>query len=138
MSRVLVLAAALALSGCASSPGRGDRTGIDEGYLLGAADTVKQLYWAKQALEAPEMSKPAGSIEYYTWEESGVARDGRRLAPETVAVPVFIPAPAPSGSREPCAERHMPRHGRWPGFSSSAARPEPEPSSASPTPRSSP
>jgi len=32
---------------------------------------------------------------YYVWEESGVARDGRRLAPEVVGVPVFIPAPAP-------------------------------------------
>ncbi len=101
MKRLLALVAALALSGCESSPGKADRKGVDEGYLLGAADTVKQLYWAKQALEAPAESKPAGKIEYYTWEESGIARDGRRLAPETVAVPVFVPAPAPSGSHGP-------------------------------------
>ncbi len=101
MNRLPGLAAVLVLAGCASSPGTGERRGVDEGYLLGAADTVKQLYWAKQALEAPERSKPAGTIEYYTWEESGVARDGRRLAPETVAVPVFIPAPAPSGAPPP-------------------------------------
>jgi hypothetical protein len=101
VSRLLAIVAALTLAGCASSPGKADRRGIDEGYLLGAADTVKQLYWAKQALEAPAQSKPAGTLEYYTWEDSGVAGDGRRLAPETVAVPVFIPAPAPSGSHEP-------------------------------------
>jgi hypothetical protein len=101
MNRLLALAAVLALSGCGSSPGKGDRAGVDEGYLLGAADTVKALYWAKQALEAPDQSRPSGSIEYYMWDESGVTRDGRRLAPETVAVPVFIPAPAPSGGHAP-------------------------------------
>jgi hypothetical protein len=62
---------------------------------------VKQLYWAKQALEAPGGSGPEGRIEYYTWEDSGTTRDGRRLAPETVAVPVFVPAPAPSGATSP-------------------------------------
>jgi hypothetical protein len=101
MTRVLTLLVALALAGCGSAPGRADRRGVDEGYLLGSADTVKQLYWAKQALEAPEENRPAGKTEYYTWEESGTARDGRRLAPETVAVPVFIPAPAPSGAGGP-------------------------------------
>jgi hypothetical protein len=101
MRRSVALVCALALWGCASPSGRADRKGVDEGYLLGAADAVKQLYWAKQALEAPGVSGPAGRLEYYTWEESGIARDGRRLAPETVAVPVFIPAPAPSGSEGP-------------------------------------
>lgn len=101
MRRGAALLAALALGGCASPPGRADRKGLDQGYLLGAADTVKQLYWAKQALEAPAESRPAGKIEYYTWEESGAARDGRKLAPETVSVPVFIPAPAPSGAKDP-------------------------------------
>jgi hypothetical protein len=95
------MVAMLALAGCQSAPEWSDRKGLDEGYLLGAADTVKQLYWAKQALEAPGPSRPAGRIEYYTWEESGVARDGRKLAPETVAVPVFIPDEAPSGARQP-------------------------------------
>ena len=60
------------------------------------ADAVKQLYWAKQALEAPSRSRPAGRTEYYTWEDSGTTRDGRRLAPETVGVPVFIPSPVPA------------------------------------------
>jgi hypothetical protein len=95
MKRSLAIVVALALGGCGSPPGAADRKGVDEGYLLGAADTVKQLYWAKQALEAPGEGRPAGKIKYYTWEESGPAADGRKLAPETVAVPVFIPAPAP-------------------------------------------
>jgi hypothetical protein len=92
----LAVAALVALAGCQSAPGRADKRSVDEGYLLGAADAVKQLYWAKQALEAPRAQTPAGRMEYYTWEDAGAARDGRRLAPETVAVPVFIPAPAPA------------------------------------------
>ena len=92
----IVLAAAL--GGCESPPGASDRRKVDEGYLLGTADAVKQLYWAKQELEAPG---PAGKLKYYTWEDSGTASDGRRLAPETVAVPVFVPAPAPSGAKDP-------------------------------------
>jgi hypothetical protein len=92
---------ALLVAGCGSAPGGVRRNGVDEGYLLGEADAVKRLYWAKQALEAPSGSQPAGKTEYYVWEESGTARDGRKLAPETVAVPVFIPAPAPSGSQSP-------------------------------------
>jgi hypothetical protein len=91
----LLFAAALLLAGCASSPATQHRNAVDEGYLLGAADTTKQLYWAQQALEAPREAMPAGRTEYYTWEESGTTRDGRKLAPETVAVPVFIPAPVP-------------------------------------------
>jgi len=97
----LAIALALALGGCGSEPGGADRRKVDEGYLLGSADAVKQLYWAKQALEAPRGPNPAGRVEYYTWEESGTAHDGRRLAPETVAVPVFVPAPAPSGAQNP-------------------------------------
>jgi hypothetical protein len=101
MRRLFLVAAGLALCGCRTDPGRADRRGVDEGYLLGSADAVKQLYWAKQALEAPGGSGPEGRIEYYTWEDSGTTRDGRRLAPETVAVPIFIPAPAPSGAKSP-------------------------------------
>jgi len=96
MCMAILLAAALA--GCGSAPGAADRRKVDEGYLLGEADAVKQLYWAKQELEAPG---PAGKLKYYTWEQSGTSLDGRRLAPETVAVPVFIPAPAPSGAQGP-------------------------------------
>jgi hypothetical protein len=92
----LALIAVLAAAGC-SSPNAERRKAVDEGYLLGAADTVKQLYWARQALEAPRSGQPEGKMEYYTWEETGRAADGRKLAPETVAVPVFVPAPAPSG-----------------------------------------
>jgi hypothetical protein len=95
MRRILALMLALLAGGCATQGGATRRTAADEGYLLGAADAVKQLYWAQQALEAPGRGAPAGKMEYYTWEESGTARDGRKLAPETVAVPVFVPAPAP-------------------------------------------
>jgi len=100
MRRVLASTLVFALAGCGSVPG-GDKAARDEAYRQGAADAVKQLYWAKQALEAPGGSGPEGRIEYYTWEDSGTTRDGRRLAPETVAVPIFIPAPAPSGAKSP-------------------------------------
>lgn len=92
---------ALLLAGCEAAPGAARRSAVDEGYLLGAADAVKKLYWARQALEAPCESRPAGRTEYYVWEESGVARDGRKLAPATVAVPVFVPAPAPAWAPGP-------------------------------------
>jgi hypothetical protein len=101
MMRLPLIAAVAALCGCRTEPGRTDRRSVDEGYLLGSADAVKQLYWAKQALEAPGESRPEGRMEYYTWEDSGTTVDGRRLAPETVAVPVFVPAPAPPGGRGP-------------------------------------
>ncbi len=94
--KALAFGAVLVLAGCAGP--RAERTGMDEGYLLGSADAVKQLYWAKQALEAPAGRGPAGAVEWYTWEDSGTTADGRRLAPEAVAVPVFVPAPvAPDG-----------------------------------------
>jgi hypothetical protein len=96
MRRAAAVILALLLGGCESAPGSSRRGAVDEGYLLGAADAAKQLYWARQALEAPCGSRPAGRTEYYIWEESGTARDGRKLAPETVAVPVFVPAPAPA------------------------------------------
>jgi hypothetical protein len=92
---------ALLLGGCEATPDAARRSAVDEGYLLGSADAVKQLYWARQALEAPCESRPAGKTEYYVWEESGTARDGRKLAPETVAVPVFVPAPAPAAVQVP-------------------------------------
>jgi hypothetical protein len=101
MRRFLAALLALALGGCASAPGGAGKKATNEAYVLGMADAVKQLYWAKQALEAPNGSRPAGRVEYYTWEDSGTAQDGRRLAPEEVSVPVFIPAPAPSGGRNP-------------------------------------
>jgi hypothetical protein len=97
----MYLALAGLANGCASRPEALQRRAVDEGYLLGEADAIKRLYWAKQALEAPRDDRPAGKTEYYVWEESGVARDGRKLAPETLAVPVFIPDPAPSGGRAP-------------------------------------
>jgi hypothetical protein len=98
--RRLAVIGLVALSGC-SSPQESRRKAVDEGYLLGSADTVKQLYWARQALEAAHPGQPAGRTEYYTWEETGRASDGRKLAPETVAVPVFIPAPVPNGEGSP-------------------------------------
>jgi hypothetical protein len=95
MRRAAILSLALGVAGCASRQSRGT-VSADQAYLQGAADAAKQLYWAKQALEAPRGAVPAGRTEYYTWQESGETRDGRRLAPETVAVPVFIPDPAPA------------------------------------------
>jgi hypothetical protein len=101
MIRPACLLLALALGGCESTPSRASRNLVDQGYLLGSADAIKRLYWAKQALEAPRADAPAGRTEYYTWEDSGTTVDGRRLAPGTVAVPVFVPAPAPSGAQQP-------------------------------------
>ncbi|HEY1765148.1 MAG TPA: hypothetical protein VGF85_09510 [Opitutaceae bacterium] len=101
MTRAAFVFAAGLVAGCASRPDAVQRRSVDEGYLLGEADAIKRLYWAKQALEAARSDRPAGKIEYYIWEESGISRDGRKLAPETVAVPVFIPDPAPSGAKSP-------------------------------------
>jgi len=98
MIRAACLLLALALSGCGTTSESARRSLVDQGYLLGSADAIKQLYWAKQALEAPRPGTPAGRTEYYTWEDSGTAADGRRLAPQVVAVPVFVPAPAPAAA----------------------------------------
>lgn len=69
--------------------------GLDEGYMLGSADSVKRLYWAKQDLERQRaaIGFGAGAVRYYVWEDEGMASDGRKLAPERVAVPVFEPTP---------------------------------------------
>ncbi|HEY1793417.1 MAG TPA: hypothetical protein VGG34_10910 [Opitutaceae bacterium] len=84
----------LLLAGCACRPP--SRSDASEAYARGEADAVKRLYWAKQALEAPGVAGPAGRVRYYTWTDGGEAADGRRLAPVRVAVPVFIPDPAPA------------------------------------------
>ena len=86
----------LALAGCAAPRRSAQEQARNDGYLLGQSDAVKQLYWAKQALEAPRAGTPAGRLEYYSWPEVAVTPDGRRLAPGNVAVPVFIPAPVPA------------------------------------------
>jgi hypothetical protein len=65
--------------------------GLDNGYSLGSADAIKRHYWAKQALEAPDARVGSGQMSYYVWEEQGIATDGRRLAPERVALPVYEP-----------------------------------------------
>lgn len=69
--------------------------GVDEGYMLGSADSAKRLYWAKQDLERQRAAAGAGSggVRYYVWEDEGIASDGRKLAPERVAVPIFEPTP---------------------------------------------
>jgi hypothetical protein len=100
MSR-LSLVLLLLLAACDSASRRTARSLVDEGYLMGSADAVKRLYWAKQALEAPSARGPAGRVMYYTWADSGTAADGRRLSPDTVAVPVFVPSPAPAGASPP-------------------------------------
>lgn len=97
--RLLVLAAVFCLAGCASRDrGAGPRS--DPAYQRGEADAVKRLYWARQALEEAG-ARPAGRIMYYMWEESGTTRDGRRLAPEEMGVPVFIPEPVASAGGPP-------------------------------------
>ncbi len=96
MKMAALILSAAAVAGCQAPPSRAEERRIDYAYMRGAADAVKRLYWARQALEAPPAARPAGKQEYYTWEESGAALDGRKLAPETVAVPVFVPAPAPA------------------------------------------
>ena len=101
MRMLLAVLAGCAAAGCSSTPSHRGARAAEDAYQRGEADAVKRLYWAKQALEAPDASRPAGRVEYYTWEESGTARDGRRLAPETVGVPVFVPAPAASGGQAP-------------------------------------
>jgi hypothetical protein len=101
MRKLLPIILALGLLGCRSARNGGEGSTREQAYQLGTADTVKRLYWAKQALEAPSCERPAGRIKYYVWEESGVTRDGRKLAPETVGVPVFIPEPAPAMERNP-------------------------------------
>jgi len=98
--RLAIPLLALGVGGCAGGPGGRGTSAADQAYLQGAADAAKQLYWAKQALEAPRGARPAGTIQYYSWEGPAAAPDGRRLAPETVAVPVFVPDPAPA-SRDP-------------------------------------
>lgn len=66
--------------------------GLDDGYTLASSDAIKRLYWSKQALEAP---REGGRMSYYTMEESGTTPDGRKLAPERIAVPIFEPTPKP-------------------------------------------
>lgn len=101
MKATMAALAGFALAGCGAVPGPSERKAFNEGYIAGSADAVKQLYWAKQAVEAAARGRPAGRVEYFSWEESGITRDGRRLAPETVGVPVFIPARAPARDSNP-------------------------------------
>jgi hypothetical protein len=67
--------------------------GLDDGYVLASSDAIKRHYWVKQGLEKGEAGDTGGALSYYVWEEQGIASDGRRLAPERVAVPVFNPTP---------------------------------------------
>ena len=64
------------------------------------ADAVRQLYWAQQAMEGQASRRPSGRILYYVWEDLGAARDGRRLAPEEIGVPVYVPYPVTSPNNE--------------------------------------
>lgn len=65
--------------------------GVDDGYVLGDSDSVKRLYWSKQALEQKKAGTGDGVMRYYIWEEEGTTPDGRKLAPEKVAVPIYEP-----------------------------------------------
>ena len=96
MKAAAALLLAAALGGCATKPAARSRDPFSDGYQLGTADAVKRLDWVRQALQAPDPAAPNGHVAYYTWQDDGIAADGQRLAPETVAVPVFIPDPAPA------------------------------------------
>jgi hypothetical protein len=65
--------------------------GVNEGYVMGSSDAVKRMYWLKQAMEKPGAQLNNGVVSYYIYEESGMTKDGRKLAPEKVAVPVYEP-----------------------------------------------
>jgi hypothetical protein len=64
--------------------------GIDDGYILGSSDAVKRMYWLKQRLERPQQSGD-GTLRYYIYESEGTTPDGRKLAPEQVAIPIYEP-----------------------------------------------
>lgn len=64
--------------------------GVDDGYILGNADATKRMYWLKQRLERPQQAGD-GVTRYYTYESEGTTSDGRKLAPEKVAIPIFEP-----------------------------------------------
>ena len=81
------------VSANATSKADGYREGIDDGYMQGSADEAKRLYFAKRELEATRDAGSAGQMSYYIWREQGATPDGRRLAPETVAVPLYEPRP---------------------------------------------
>ena len=100
MRAALFAAMAATLAGCACA-GRGTQaSAADSRAQQAEADAVGQLYWAKQAREGQASRRPAGRILYYVWEDSGIARDGRRLAPEVIGVPVFVPYPMSSADGE--------------------------------------
>jgi hypothetical protein len=58
------IVAGLLFAGCRSETATtGYRDGVDAGYVLGSADAVKRLYWAKQALEHPPAPVPVAPGE---------------------------------------------------------------------------
>jgi len=90
--------AAGALVGAAAATvaqGRSDedyQQGVDDGYNQASSDDVKRLYWAKQALEKKGQSRDDnGVVRYYIFEDEGTTKDGRKLAPEKVAIEVYEP-----------------------------------------------
>jgi hypothetical protein len=94
-AKVLGTAGGALVGGLASSLAMGEdkqvlQEGIDQGYVLASADDVKKLYWAKQALEQ-RAANGNGTLRYYRFEDEGTTKDGRRLAPEEVAIPVYEP-----------------------------------------------
>ena len=100
MKAALLVALTAALSGCAC-PGRRTQASASESRARQAeADAVRQLYWAQQAMEGQASRRPSGRILYYVWEDLGAARDGRRLAPEEIGVPVYVPYPVTSPNNE--------------------------------------
>lgn len=71
--------------------------GVDRGYELGTGDAIKRQYWLKQALEkkAGENAEASDSVRttYYTFQGATETKDGRKLVPEDVTVPVVERTP---------------------------------------------
>jgi len=100
MRAALLAALAATVAGCTCA-GRGTRADAsDSGAQRAEADAARQFYWAKQAMERQAGRRPAGRVLYFVWEDSGVAPDGRRLAPEVIGVPVYVPYPMTSSDSE--------------------------------------
>ncbi len=80
---ILFLGLAGLLCGCTH---RAHQLGLDDGYLLGTSDGIKRAYWLKQREE--RRFNQEGTRHYYSWEAPEETRDGRRLVPHPVVVPI--------------------------------------------------
>jgi hypothetical protein len=94
-AKVLGAAGGALVGGALSTLALGDdknvyQRGVDDGYIQASSDDAKKLYFAKQALEK-KATAGTGSLRYYSFEDEGTTSDGRKLAPENVAIPIYEP-----------------------------------------------